>query len=144
MVVLLSLMYCNQNNMCWRYLCAQIKLGAYIANRWHTEKSIGLGFHFFKILLSLVLGQIKDATSYKHKWNISVSPGPIWCRCYVHCVGCANVWSRRRGPLKWYVMQWGWGCQTFRKSHNEGVRFKVIIVTRAWVGVQFPGKKSVK
>ena len=35
-------------------------------------------------------------------------------------------------------------CQIFRteKKRYEGVRFNVISVTRAWLGVQYPGKKG--
>ena len=33
------------------------------------------------------------------------------------------------------------GVNFSRKKHYEGVRFKVISVTRGWVGIQFPGKK---
>ena len=35
------------------------------------------------------------------------------------------------------------GCQIFWKKRYEGIRFNVISVTRGWVGVQFPEKKSV-
>ena len=35
----------------------------------------------------------------------------------------------------------GGGCQIFRKKRYECVRCNVIIVTRGWVGVQFPEKK---
>ena len=37
----------------------------------------------------------------------------------------------------------GGGGVTFSgKKRYEGVRYNVISVTRGWVGVQFPGKKS--
>ena len=39
----------------------------------------------------------------------------------------------------------GWGGVQFSgKKRHAGVRFNVIIVTRGWVGVQFPEKKALR
>ena len=35
----------------------------------------------------------------------------------------------------------GWVSNFPEKKRYEGLRFKVISVTRGWVGVQYPGKK---
>ena len=45
-----------------------------------------------------------------------------------------------KGPLKCYVMPWGWACQLSREKHYEGAMFNVISVTKGCVGVKFPGK----
>ena len=54
-----------------------------------------------------------------------------------------SVSEHTLGPFKCYVTQMGvrGGVQCSGEKRYEGIRFNVIIVTRGWVGVQFPEKK---
>ena len=47
-----------------------------------------------------------------------------------------------KGPFKCYVMQMGVGVSNFpEKKRYEGISFKIISVTRGWVGCQISRKK---
>ena len=57
------------------------------------------------------------------------------------CVYVRNVRMYVRiGPFKCYVTQMVVSHFSEKKRY-EGVRLNIIIVTRGWVGVEFPGKK---
>ena len=45
---------------------------------------------------------------------------------------------------RYYCYEGVGGCQISRKNHYKSVRFNVIIITRGWVGVKFPGKIITK